>query len=56
MKNRAFGGTKSINLCFDVKSKRFYPPSGAPDRVYGWETQGNQMSLHEIQDTGDMPF
>lgn len=56
MKNRAFGGTKSINLCFDVKSKRFYPPSGAPDRVYGWETQGVQMSLHEIQDTGDEPF
>lgn len=56
MKNRTYGGTKTVNLSFDVKSKRFYPPSGAPDRVYGWETAGQQVTIQEAAETGDEPF
>ncbi len=55
LKNRTFGGTKEIQLEFDVKSKRFYPLGGAPDRVYGWEKAGTQVTLEEIRETGDEP-
>ncbi len=55
LKNRAFGGTKEIQLEFDVKSKRFYPLDGAPGRQYGWELQGRQMTLEEVQEAGDEP-
>ena len=43
-------------MAFDVKSRRFYRPGEAADKQYGWERQGEQMAIHEIEETADMPF
>ena len=56
LKNRMFGGTKKVAMAFDVKSRRFYRPGEAADKQYGWERQGEQMAIHEIEETADMPF
>ena len=56
LKNRMFGGTKEINLQFDVKSKRFYRPGETPDKKYGWELPGQQVEMQEISEAGDEPF
>lgn len=56
LKNRMFGGTRQVAMAFDVKSRRFYRPGEAADKQYGWERQGEQMAIHEIEETADMPF
>ncbi len=58
LKNRMFGGSgaKRVAMAFDVKSRRFYRPGEAADKQYGWERQGEQVAIHEIEETADMPF
>ena len=48
LKNRMFGGTKRIELLFDIKSKRFYRPGQTPNREYGWERMGRQVEFREL--------
>lgn len=52
LKNRMYGGEKRIAMLFDVKSKRFYRPSEKPDKVYGWERAGQQLTLNDMQTGG----
>lgn len=56
LKNRMFGGTRRVAMAFDGKSRRFYRPGEAADKRYGWERQMDQVELHEIAETADMPF
>ena len=55
LKNRMFGGTKRIELLFDIKSKRFYRPGQDPGRKYGWELAGSQINIQELPQEGT-PF
>ncbi len=47
LKNRMYGGTKKVAMDFDVKSRRFFRPGHKPDREYGWERQGRQLTIEE---------
>ena len=48
IKNRMYGGEKTVHLLFDVKSKRFHQTSVSADKKYGWELVGQQMELTEL--------
>lgn len=54
LKNRSFGETKDIQLCFDPASRRFTRP-GEPEKHYGWEPEPLGFTeLSGVQES--MPF
>lgn len=55
LKNRSFGASVSVGLCFDPRTRRFSRPNEL-EKVYGWDRAAQQVTFKEIKDDGDMPF
>jgi len=55
LKNRSFGSSVSVGLCFDPRTRRFSRPNEL-EKVYGWDRAAHQVTFKEIDDNGDMPF
>lgn len=54
LKNRSFGNTAKIGLCFDESTRRFRRPD-EQEKHYGWEFSGHREFTEE-EDDGNMPF
>lgn len=50
LKNRDYGATAKIELCFDIPSRRFYENGWNPNWKYSWDD-----GMREISDDGTMP-
>lgn len=54
LKNRSFGSTPQIGLCFDPATRRYRRPD-TQEKHYGWEFMGRKI-FEEIESDGQIPF